>query len=87
MQTGMVGSEECGDMIHVWIKVRGGKLVEVRHQVFGCPAAIAVCSVMTELATGLTLEDAEKLTNDDVLDRPPGFVNKVAFVVQLWCVY
>ena len=70
--TGMIGSEECGDMIHVWIKVRGEKLVEVRHQVFGCPAAIAVCSVMTELATGLTLEDAEKLTNGDVANALGG---------------
>lgn len=70
--TGMIGSEECGDMIYVWIKVRGGKLVEVRHQVFGCPAAIAVCSVMTELAAGLTLEDAEKLTNDDVANALGG---------------
>ena len=70
--TGMIGSEECGDMIYVWIKVRGGKLVEVRHQVFGCPAAVAVCSMMTELAIGKTLEEAEKLTNDDVANALGG---------------
>ncbi len=63
---GMIGSEECGDQLRVWIKVRDGRLSEVRHQVFGCPAAIASCSMMTQLANGLTLEQAIRLSDDDV---------------------
>jgi 7,8-dihydropterin-6-yl-methyl-4-(beta-D-ribofuranosyl)aminobenzene 5'-phosphate synthase len=63
---GITGSEECGDQLRIWIKVRSGRLVEVRHQVFGCPAAIAACSMMTQLATGLSLEEAMKLTDDDI---------------------
>ena len=63
---GIIGSEECGDQIRVWIKVRHGKLEHVSHEVFGCPAAIAACSMMTELATGLTLEKSLALSDDDV---------------------
>lgn len=69
---GIIGSEECGDQIRVQIKIHNGKLTDIRHQVFGCPAAIASCSMMTELATGLTLEDAVKLTDDDVAEALGG---------------
>ena len=64
--TGIIGSEECGDQIRVWIKVRDSKLVHVTHEVFGCPAAIAACSMMTVLATGMTLQQAQELTDADV---------------------
>lgn len=63
---GIIGSKECGDQIRVWIKVRHEKLEHVSHEVFGCPAAIAACSMMTELATELTLEKALALSDDDV---------------------
>ena len=63
---GTIGSPECGDLLCVWIKVRRGQLERVTHEVFGCPAAIASCSMMTQLATGLTLEQALKLRDDDV---------------------
>jgi 7,8-dihydropterin-6-yl-methyl-4-(beta-D-ribofuranosyl)aminobenzene 5'-phosphate synthase len=63
---GVIGSPECGDQLRVWIKVKDGRLARVRHEVFGCPAAIASCSMMTQLATGLTLEQALKLRDDDV---------------------
>jgi 7,8-dihydropterin-6-yl-methyl-4-(beta-D-ribofuranosyl)aminobenzene 5'-phosphate synthase len=63
---GMLGSPECGDVLRVWIKVKDNRLTDVRHQVLGCPAAIAACSMMTELAVGLTLIEAANLTDDDV---------------------
>ena len=69
---GMIGSEECGDQIRVWIKIQDGKLTEVRHQVFGCPAAIAACSMMTKLATGLTLQKAMDLTDANVAEALGG---------------
>lgn len=69
---GMIGSEECGDQLRVWIKVRDGRLVEVRHQVFGCPAAIAACSMMSQLAAGLTLEEATGLTDEAVAEALGG---------------
>lgn len=69
---GMIGSEECGDQIRVWIKIQDGELTDVRHQVFGCPAAIAACSMMTELATGLTLQEATNLTDAKVAEALGG---------------
>lgn len=69
---GTIGSEECGDMLRVWIKIGNGKLEKVTHEVFGCPAAIASCSMMTELATGLTLQQALELTDHDVANALGG---------------
>jgi 7,8-dihydropterin-6-yl-methyl-4-(beta-D-ribofuranosyl)aminobenzene 5'-phosphate synthase len=63
---GTLGSDECGDVLRVWITVRDGKLKKVHHEVFGCPAAIASCSMMTELATGMTIQQARDLTDADV---------------------
>lgn len=63
---GRIGTSDCGDSLQVWIKVQDDRLAAVRHQVFGCPAAIAACSMMTELATGLTLAEALALTDADV---------------------
>ena len=63
---GMIGSEECGDMIKVWVKVASQHLVDIKYKVFGCPAAIACCSMMTELAVGKHVDDARKLTDEQV---------------------
>ena len=65
---GTIGSEECGDMIRVWIKVVDEHLVDVKYKVFGCPAAIACCSMMTELAIGKHVDDAWNLTDDQVAE-------------------
>ncbi len=64
--TGTIGSEECGDMIRVWIKVADDHLKEIKYKVFGCPAAIACCSRMTEMAMGLSLDAANDLTDEHV---------------------
>ena len=63
---GTIGSEECGDMIKVWIRVDGEHIVDIKYKVFGCPAAIAVCSLMTELAMGIHVDDAWELADDQV---------------------
>jgi len=67
-----IGSEECGDMIKVWIKVANEYLVDVKYKVFGCPAAIAACSMMTELAIGKHLDQAWELTDDHVAEALGG---------------
>ena len=69
---GMIGSEECGDMIKVWVKVANQHFVDIKYKVFGCPAAIACCSMMTELAMGKHVEDAYELTDDQVADALGG---------------
>jgi nitrogen fixation NifU-like protein len=64
---GSVGDVECGDYFKVWIRVEGEVLSEVKYKVFGCPAAIATCSVMSELATGLPVEQAYALDDLDIM--------------------
>lgn len=63
---GSVGDPECGDFFKVWIRVKGDRLAEVRYKVFGCPAAVATCSMMSELATGMKVDDAYELEDADI---------------------
>lgn len=64
--TGMGGSPECEDWLLLTIKVEADRLVEVRFQCRGCSAAIATSSATTVLAEGLTLEEAESLSADEI---------------------
>lgn len=61
-----MGDPTCGDMVKVWIKVREDRIVDIKFRVFGCPAAIATCSVMTELAMGKSLDEAAEITDEVV---------------------
>jgi nitrogen fixation NifU-like protein len=63
---GQVGDPSCGDMVRMAIRVEGDRIADVRFLVFGCPAAIAVGSAVTELAKGRTLDEAEAITEDEV---------------------
>ncbi|MEW6081759.1 MAG: Fe-S cluster assembly scaffold protein NifU [Bacillota bacterium] len=63
---GQVGNPVCGDVMRFFIKVKDGRLSDVKFQTFGCGAAIAVSSMITEMAIGKTLEEALTITNADV---------------------
>ena len=63
---GEVGNPQCGDMMTFYIKVKDDTLVDVKFQTFGCVAAIAVSSLVSELAKGKKLEEAKKITNKQV---------------------
>lgn len=69
---GTVGDPDCGDYFQVWIRVDGDRLTEVKYKVFGCPAAIATCSMMSELATGRSLEEAYMLDDLDIMSALGG---------------
>lgn len=72
---GEVGNPVCGDMMKFTIKVKDNRLEDVKFLTFGCGAAIAVSSMVAEMAMGKTLEEALKITNKDVakaLDGLPG---------------
>lgn len=69
---GLVGDPECGDYFKVAIRVEGEVLAEVRYKVFGCPAAIATCSMMSELATGMTVDEAYELDDIDIMSALGG---------------
>ena len=63
---GMVGNPVCGDMMTIYIKVKEDRIADIKFKTFGCGAAIATSSMTTELAKGKTLDEAMKLTREDV---------------------
>ncbi len=69
---GEVGNPACGDIMTFTIKVSDGKLEDVRFQTFGCGAAIAVSSMISDMAKGKALEEALQITNKDVAQALDG---------------
>jgi len=69
---GTVGNPVCGDMMTIYIKVKDNHLEDIKFKTFGCGAAIATSSMMTELAKGKTLEEALKITRANVADALGG---------------
>jgi len=64
---GTVGNPVCGDVMKIYIKVKDNIIEDIKFETFGCGAAIATSSVVTELAKGKTLEEAEKISNKKVV--------------------
>lgn len=69
---GKVGNPVCGDVMHIYIKVKDNRIEDIGWETMGCAAAIATSSMITELAKGKTLEEAEEITRDDVADALEG---------------
>ena len=69
---GEVGNPVCGDMMNVYIKVEDDIIADIKFKTFGCGAAIAVSSMITEMAKGKTLDEAMKITNTDVAEALGG---------------
>ena len=63
---GLVGNPICGDMMKISIKVKGDRIEDIKFKTFGCGAAIATSSMVTELVKGKTLEEALSVTNETV---------------------
>jgi len=63
---GEVGNAVCGDIMKIYLKIKDGKIKDIKFQTMGCIAAIATSSITTELAKGKTLEQAKKISNKDV---------------------
>jgi len=71
---GTVGNASCGDIMQMFIKVNGDKIIEAKFKTFGCGAAIATSSILTERIKGATLEEAMKIseeTSKEVLSQLP----------------
>lgn len=68
----LVGDPTCGDFIRVTIKVKDGRISDFKFLTMGCPGAISTSSIATELAIGKTLEEALKLTDNDVIEAAGG---------------
>jgi len=63
---GKVGNPVCGDIMEMFIKVENNRLVDVKFRTFGCGAAIATSSVITEMAKGKLIDEALQIGREDV---------------------
>lgn len=69
---GEVGNIACGDIMHLEIKVKDNKIKDIGFKTFGCAAAIASSDVVCQLAKGKTLNEASKITKDDIVKELKG---------------
>lgn len=69
---GTVGNPICGDLMAIYIKIKDNVIEDIKFKTFGCAAAIATSSMITELAKGKTIEEALKITKEDVADALEG---------------
>ncbi len=73
---GKVGNPVCGDLMEIFIRVRENVIEDIRFRTFGCGSAIATSSMVTDLARGKTLEEALRITRDDVATELDGLPPK-----------
>lgn len=69
---GKVGNPTCGDVMKLYIKVKDNRIIEAKFKTFGCGAAIATSSMVTEMVKGKTIEEALKITNKTVAEALDG---------------
>ncbi|MGB9937696.1 MAG: Fe-S cluster assembly scaffold protein NifU [Methanobacterium sp.] len=69
---GTVGNPTCGDLMTIYIKVKDDVIEDIKFKTFGCGAAIATSSMVTEMAMGKTIEEAMEITRNDVADNLEG---------------
>ncbi len=69
---GTVGNLMCGDQMTLYIKVKDDIIIDIKFESFGCAAAIATSSMITELAKGKTIKEAEKISQNDVAEELGG---------------
>jgi nitrogen fixation NifU-like protein len=69
---GEEGNPTCGDAMRITIKVEGGKIVDAKFKTFGCGAAIAVSSMVTEMVKGKTIDEALSITKQSIVDELDG---------------
>jgi nitrogen fixation NifU-like protein len=69
---GKVGNPVCGDLMEIYIKVKDDIIEDIKFKTFGCGSAIATSSMVTELAKGMKLDEAMKITRKDVADELDG---------------
>jgi nitrogen fixation NifU-like protein len=71
---GTVGNASCGDIMQMFIKINSDKITEAKFKTYGCGAAIATSSILTERITGTTIEEALKISEDttkEILSQLP----------------
>ncbi len=79
---GEIGNPTCGDMMTFYIKVKDNVLEDIKFKTFGCGAAIAVSSMVSDMAKGKTLDEALKITNKNVAKELGGLPKKQITLFQ-----
>ena len=69
---GVEGNPVCGDVMKIYIKVKDGRLEDVKFKTFGCGAAVATSSMVTEMVMGKTLDEAAEISNRAVAEALGG---------------
>ena len=69
---GQVGNAKCGDIMKMYLKIKGNKIDDVKFETFGCGSAIASSSIATEMIKGKTIDEALAVTNRQVVDALGG---------------
>lgn len=69
---GEEGNPTCGDVMKITIKIKDGRIEDAKFKTFGCGAAIAVSSMVTEMAKGKTIEEALSITKESVASALDG---------------
>ncbi len=69
---GLEGNPVCGDLMKIFIKVKDDRIEDIKFQTFGCGAAIATSSMVTEMVKGKTLDEAMTISNRKVADALGG---------------
>ena len=69
---GHVGNPVCGDIMELHIKVKNNKIIDAKFKTFGCGAAIATSSMITEIVKGKTIDEALKISNETVIKALDG---------------
>ena len=69
---GDVGNPTCGDMMRLYLKIENDVIIDARFKTFGCGAAIASSSILTEMLKGKKIEDALKISNEAVAEALGG---------------
>jgi len=69
---GEVGNPKCGDIMRMYMKIKDDVITDVKFQTFGCGAAVATSSMVTEMIKGKTIEEALKITNSEVAEALDG---------------
>lgn len=71
----IIGNPTCGDVLKIMIKIKDDKIDDIKFKTFGCAAAIATSSMLTEMVKGKSLKETEKIQNKDVLNSLGGLPN------------
>ena len=69
---GVAENSACGDVLHLYLQIRDGRVVAASFKTFGCAAAIAAGSMLTEMVTGSSVEQICAYTKQDVVDALGG---------------